>query len=1053
MKGVYMVDADRLFVQHFENLLFTNSNEYKMLGHNFKANDFLNKLKERPDLLGKIDLLFVNPKLIDLNGLELIKKVQTFRKDINVCVIVNENMRTFYQNEISELGIENIIIYPNSDEYYLDSVKSIFNKIEHGNNANDSVQSNAVKNSVKMKDEDVFSELNSSDFLKKFDFDSLSDDFFKQPQEEKVSSNANDIQSESYTDSSNESIPNTIGFNNNITINNFGSVENESKINVTQVDLHDVNKEQSFVTPNFGFDNTQETGQSFIVPNFGLDDVQEKEKSYQMDNTETGLFGEPKYQSPSFGDSLPKNNGFAPDLVGDANYNKPIEQAPNYGDFGYNISKSHNSIFENENYNEPEFQKPNFIDNSMDNQRYQENSFGAPGLQNAYGNDFGFNSKSFDEQQDSAFAFEKAENYGNHDNYNSFGYEANTGYSKERKNDFFSANESEIPGNPLDLSAFGVTPDNSHINNLNNYNETSIDNNVNGRDYSDCSPTMTENNIFEGNDMYNNDGFEMPYQNNFNDKQKTNLQNINRPDIDNFTGYGEQGGGESYMPYGSFNDNEGSYKSQNNQGFGNVDRHKGFTQFEYGNNNNNNFSTMNEHQNNDGFKNPYDEYSFNMKNRDAMQENQGFGSQQTQGFGGQQTQGFGGQQTQGFGGQQTQGFGSQQTQGFGGQQSQGFGVDVTSQNNKMEKGQSNRPFGGFDFSKPLSSEERRVSDTNINKTGFGNNFGGGNDLTGFETQTSNKAVIENMYNKTGADTLSYSPMTNTIDSAQPIRHERSHNSTYNEVPDFAKQIVAFYSTKGGIGKTSLAVNSTIQLAKYSKKKICLIDFDVTNANVHTHLGILDSTYDLSVISNFESEIDSFSLSRIITPYRIKDKDGETVEFDVIVGFKEMKMSERFNEKEVHKILSILEEMYDIVVVDTHPVYTDIAISTILKKATKIVFVSEQEMTALNGAKDFILASKKYGIPSEKLFMVLNRYKSQTTIFTKNRIEKSLNKTILATVPADMDHLRDAVNTNNPVSIANPNCELARAYIDVAKIIDPSIIVPEETKGFFKRFKR
>ena len=53
----------------------------------------------------------------------------------------------------------------------------------------------------------------------------------------------------------------------------------------------------------------------------------------------------------------------------------------------------------------------------------------------------------------------------------------------------------------------------------------------------------------------------------------------------------------------------------------------------------------------------------------------------------------------------------------------------------------------------------------------------------------------------------------------------------------------------------------------------------------------------------------------------------------------------------------------------------------------------------------------------------------------------------------MDHLRDAVNTNNPVSIANPNCELARAYIDVAKIIDPSIIVPEETKGFFKRFKR
>ena len=246
MKGVYMVDADRLFVQHFENLLFTNSNEYKMLGHNFKANDFLNKLKERPDLLGKIDLLFVNPKLIDLNGLELIKKVQTFRKDINVCVIVNENMRTFYQNEISELGIEHIIIYPNSDEYYLDSVKSIFNKIEHGNDVNDNVQNNTVENSVQIKDEDVFSELNSSDFLKKFDFDSLSDDFFRQPQEESVSSDKNEIQFTSYNETKNSTTPASVGLN-------VGSVGDGVKFNLNEMDLSNANmgNKQSFITPSF----------------------------------------------------------------------------------------------------------------------------------------------------------------------------------------------------------------------------------------------------------------------------------------------------------------------------------------------------------------------------------------------------------------------------------------------------------------------------------------------------------------------------------------------------------------------------------------------------------------------------------------------------------------------------------------------------------------------------------------------------------------------------------------------------------------------------------
>lgn len=111
------------------------------------------------------------------------------------------------------------------------------------------------------------------------------------------------------------------------------------------------------------------------------------------------------------------------------------------------------------------------------------------------------------------------------------------------------------------------------------------------------------------------------------------------------------------------------------------------------------------------------------------------------------------------------------------------------------------------------------------------------------------------------------------------------------------------------------------------------------------------------------------------------------------------------------------------------------------------------MPALNGAKDFALASKKYGIPPEKLFLVLNRYKTQTTVFTKNRIEKVLNKTVLATIPSDMDSLRDAVNTNLPVTISNPDSELARAYIDVAKIMDTNLVVPPDNRGFFKRFKR
>lgn len=932
MKGLYMVDADRGFVQYFENLLFTHSNEYKMLGHNFKANEFLLKVKERPDLLDKIDLLFINPKLNDLNGLELYKKIQAQRKDIEVCILVNENIKTFYENDIAELGIENVILYPNSDEYYLESVKNIFEKIDNKQRFNLVGQNNENTKKDILSDKDLFSELNSDDFLSQFDFDSLSTDMFsdKSKEDKTYEPKKEEYKAEEPVHNMGSDVAGNNGF-----VSPSPREEVQFGYNTKPVSNAFENQSPSFVTPNFAFDDEESTDNDFI-----------------------------------------------------------------FGDTGYNNSYENNS----------------YGPNSYDNQPF----------------DGGLN-KGFEEKYD----FNEP-----YDNGNAF--PASTPYAPP------------VGGmgaaNPLDLGAFGVgfdtsePKDNFHIFETPKFIKKPQEDDIFGSPYGDSKPD-----IFGGG--YNNPGsvdtyspavpdflnqpvgldtndFVAPYDNG-NINQKSNLQNINRPDIDgidDFKNYGEQQNFANGRGPAGFNnpvDNgiNGGYEPVKPNPV--PDRHAGFNNpvsaqpSGFGYNNPSPVGGPSGYNEPINKVNPYDEY-LNLGKKEEVKPQ----------------------------------------------------VPNSYPNPSDFSVKEEKPFGGFDFSKPSVNGAAPVPGgfNKPNGNSFMNDAPQGavpnsnfNDLAapmdpfGGESfdNTATKSYIKNMYNKAGVEDLNYAPTTgsNNDFNRNPIRHEKTADSSYKQVPDFARQIVAFYSTKGGIGKTSLAVNATIQLAKYSKKKICLIDFDLTNANVHTHLGILDSTYDLSVVSNFESEIDSFSLSRIVTPYRVKDKNGDTVEFDVIVGFKEMKMAQRFSEKEVYKILSILEEMYDIVVVDTHPVYTDLAVSTILKKATKIVFVTEQEMTALNGAKDFILASKKYNIPPEKLFMVLNRYKPQTSIFNKNRIEKGLNKTVLATIPFDMDSLRDAVNTNNPVTISNPDSELARAYIDVAKIVDTKLVIPEENKGFFKLFKK
>lgn len=1011
MKGLYMVDADRGFVQYFENLLFTHSKEYKMLGHNFKANEFLTKIKERPDLLEKIDLLFINPKLNDLNGLELFKKVQSSRKDINVCVLVNENIKTFYENDIAELGIENVIIYPNTDEYYLNSVKKIFEKIENKSHVNVNENSFFEKPQVKVSDKDIFAELNSDDFLKQFDFNSLAAEVFgtKKEDEKPIFKSEPEVQNnEPKMESINQ-------FNNSSFLDITKDDEAEEIVNNNPYSNTYENNKVNFndYSNNVGFDNKQEP----LYPSFGPNSAS---------NNSNDIFGLNNDKSSDIFGINDSHN----DIVG-------VDNSSNLDDFNYNFDKS-----------------PSFEDN-YDPYMTNSNVDNIP-------NNVGFGHMMNENNQSNPL------------DLSVFGVNTNP-----------NSNSNVNPNNTASFDSPSYFEDNSadneFSNGFNNDFNNGLNNGFNGG--FNNQPYQQENimepeNILNKSFNYVENDFDLPYDGFANANQKSNLQSLDRPDIDSIDTFENYGQGNNPI-----------YNQSNEQPFGlnsNLGQNNNF-----GSNNNlnpnNNFGGDSNFGQNTGFG--VDNMSFENPTTPApsapptLDRHAGFNKPTPTPTPTPENTGFNGFAN-------STDFGSS---GFGGNSSPSdFGMfdnkpeakenpydeylrnARASEQEQMKQAQSNlggfatiheqdnnqpRQFGGFDFGKPpvQNNEPATNNPQGFNNPIMSNNGGMSNNgapqNNGFNSD-GNKSYIENMYNKVGVEGLNYTPTAqNDRGVNNVIKHERTADSNYNQVPDFARQVVAFYSTKGGIGKTSLAVNATIQLAKYSKKKICLIDFDLTNANVHTHLGILDSTYDLSVVSNFESEIDSFSLSRIVTPYRVKDKNGETVEFDVIVGFKEMKMAQRFSEKEVYKILCILEEMYDIVIVDTHPVYTDLAVSTILKKATKIVFVTEQEMTALNGAKDFILASKKYNIPPEKLFMVLNRYKSQTSIFNKNRIEKGLNKTVLATIPFDMDSLREAVNTNNPVTLASPDTELARAYIDVAKIIDTKLVVPEENKSFFKLFKK
>lgn len=278
------------------------------------------------------------------------------------------------------------------------------------------------------------------------------------------------------------------------------------------------------------------------------------------------------------------------------------------------------------------------------------------------------------------------------------------------------------------------------------------------------------------------------------------------------------------------------------------------------------------------------------------------------------------------------------------------------------------------------------------------------------------------------------------------------NTQNIEQPIYSKQIIHFFSVKDGVGKTTTSLNTAIELAKNTSKKICIIDLNTTNANIHSHLGLFDATNDLSKLTMSLDSIDGNVLSKLATKYKTKDKNRNTIDIDVFIGFRGMITPNNLSNSMVERILSILEELYDIVIVDSNSSPMNDITACILKKSTKIIYIIEQEITVLNGAKEFLTAVDNLKINQEKIHLVANRYAS-SEIYSKSMIERILNKKIDAVIPFDFNSIVKSINSTTPITISKPNSELAKSYCTVAQIIDPTISTEfKQKKGFIFKNK-
>lgn len=235
-------------------------------------------------------------------------------------------------------------------------------------------------------------------------------------------------------------------------------------------------------------------------------------------------------------------------------------------------------------------------------------------------------------------------------------------------------------------------------------------------------------------------------------------------------------------------------------------------------------------------------------------------------------------------------------------------------------------------------------------------------------------------------------------------------------------VITVTGAKGGVGKSSVAINLALALRNLTGRSVALMDADTHFGDVATMLN-LPAEHPVTRSISMNGRLDRASVMEYTVAHasglRVLPSPSEPDEWRAITP------------EDVERFIGLLAEAFDFVVIDTPDVFDPVVEQCVLS-ATLTLLITNLDMSSISDSKIALRILRRWDCPPEKVRLTVN-YTRPADGLRETDVEQALNWPVFWSVPFDR-RVPNAAQLGESLVVTEPKAAFSRTFSQLAAAI-------------------